>query len=103
MSKTASGRVAESSESKTARALRKAIAKRTVHVEEGQLIRFRSRSRTTGINYWYGAIFVADRWWLTSKADYFGKQAFSTEELLDIIARDSTTDVEIVTEYTPVK
>ena len=95
--------VKESAESKTARRLRKEIAKRTAQVEEGTVLRFKSRSRTSNIDYWYAAIFVVDRWWLTSEANYFGKQRFTNEEFLDLVARGTIIDVEVATAFTAVK
>lgn len=95
--------VKETAASKTARRLRKEIAKRTVEVEEGTLLRFRSRSRTAGLNYWYGAIFVVDRWWITSEANYFGKQKFSNDEFLDLVSRGTIFDVEVASGYISIK
>ena len=83
--------------------LRKQIAKRQVKVEEGTVVRFRSRSERTQINYWYGAIYVANRWWITSKADYFGKQNFTNEEFLDLVAAGRITDVDVATQFESIK
>lgn len=86
-----------------AKVLREQIAKRQVRVDVGTIVRFKSHSVTTGITYWYGAIFVAGKWWLTSAKNYFGKQCFSTDEFLDLVARGVITDVDVATEFEPIK
>lgn len=83
--------------------LRKQIEKRQVKVGEGTVVRFRSHSATTGINYWYGAIFVANRWWITSAKNFFGKQNFSNEEFLDLVAEGRITDVDVATAFESIK
>lgn len=86
-----------------AKALRKQIKKRQTKVEEGTVVRFRSFSTTTRVNYWYGAIFVAGYWWLTSAANYFGKQKFTNEEFLDLVAAGRITGVDVATEFESIK
>lgn len=86
-----------------AKVLRKQIEKRQVRVEGGTVVRFRSHSDRTGINYWYGAIYVANRWWITSAANYFGKQSFTNEEFLDLVAQGRITDVDVATAFESIK
>lgn len=86
-----------------AKVLRKQIEKRQVNVEEGTIVRFRSYSERTGVNYWYGAIYVAGRWWLTSAANFFGAQNFSNERFLDLVAAGTITDVDVATSFESIK
>lgn len=86
-----------------AKVLRKQIEKRRVKVEEGTIVRFRSFSERTQINYWYGAIYVAGRWWITSKCDYFGAQNFTNEKFLDLVAAREITDVDVATAFESIK
>lgn len=90
-------------ESKTVKYLAKEIAKRAVKVEDNTLVRFKSHSRTTGIDYTYGAVYVADHWWITGVANYFGGTKFTNDEFLELVSKGQIWDVEVATEFTAVK
>ncbi|UUG69652.1 hypothetical protein SEA_FRANSOYER_87 [Microbacterium phage Fransoyer] len=83
--------------------LRAEIAKRRVDVEEGTIVRFLSASRTTGIDYIYGAVYAADHWWITGTQNYFGGTKFTNDEFLELVAQGKIFAVEVAVKYEAVK
>jgi len=83
--------------------LRKEIAKRKVDVEAGTLVRFKSHSRTSGIDYVYGAVYVVDAWWITGTQNYFGGTKFTNDEFLELVSKGTIFDVEVAVAFESVK
>lgn len=85
-----------------AKVLRKQIEKRRVKVEEGTVVLFDSLNERTGVTYTYAALYIADAWWLTGVADWFGRKV-PNESFLSLVADGKITNVRVATEFEAVK
>ncbi len=84
-----------------AKALRKQIKKRQVQVDDGTVVTFVSQE-ANGLRYTYAALYVADSWWLTGVADWFGRR-LTNEEFLELAASGKVEDVKVATQFETVK
>lgn len=82
--------------------LRKQIEKRQVQVDEGTVVLFDSSNDRTGITYTYAALYIADAWWLTGVADWFGRKVLN-DTFLNLVADGKITNARVATEFESVK
>jgi len=81
------------------------LLKPQVTFEVGQVVSFRSRSRSYGNkqDYDYAAIFAGDhRWYLTGKNQYYGS-GLTTSEFLEVLRKDDVHSVRLMTYSTTLK
>ena len=82
--------------------LRKAIKKKADPFNEGDVIRWESKS-TNGYRYYYAVIRGNQKWWITGLARFYGEQVFSYEELVEILSRDDVINVEYSANWESIK
>lgn len=65
-------------------------------VPEGSVVRFVSTA-TNGLKYHYAAIYAGGKWYLTGRngEGYFGHQALTTEEFVELLAKRAITEAEL--------
>jgi len=55
-----------------------------------------------GTSYRYVALYVAERWWITGVADFYGKRRFTTYEFVTQVLSQGT-EIAVVTEWEPIR
>jgi hypothetical protein len=82
--------------------LEKDIGKKTDRFNDGDVIRWISKAND-GREFTYVVVKAGGRYWITGTALWYGKQIFSYDEVVKILARDDVIEVEVAIAWAEVK
>lgn len=83
--------------------LRKQIKRQPEEVKPGTVLLFDSRNEATRVTYTYAALYIANKWWLTGAANYYGTNAFTHQRFVELVATKEIHNVRVATEFESVK
>jgi hypothetical protein len=75
-------------------------------IEEGTVIRFEVNfepDEPGSKNYTYVALFVANKWWITGKADVFGRSGMTNAQFMSKLGEHNAHTIELAIEFDSVR